>query len=596
MRWSAMILTARVIVLTVVASSTAAGQTPPAPQPGAKPVLEWRVLGPLSTSSRPTYYRAQLEVDYLAAAGGEPATRVGFDAPVEFEGRRFAWQPLRADSTGHGAFSSVFPGAAGPAVFYAAALVDSPGGRALLRLSAVSSTRVWLNGRLVTDILNPIRELNTESVTVPVQLAAGSNLLLLKVSQGARKPALFGAALLPGQTLAQLMLSWLPFLLVALLWAAVTVAASKLRRPVADPYPAGRLVCLDALRGFDMFWITGGGLVVMLLAEKSGNYALLEQLDHQTWNGFHFWDLIFPLFLFIVGTAIPYAFATRLATGGSRRTLYAHVFKRALSIFLVGLLLAGGLKRIGLGDLRVAGVLQRIAICYCASSLLYVHLGVKRIIGVSVAILLGYWAVMALVPVPGVGAGVYLPDLNLANWLDRQYLPGRMYQGTWDNEGILSTFPAVVTCLLGVLAGVWLRSSRAETRKVLGLVAAGAASIAVGWIWNLWLPVNKLLWTSSYVLVAGGWSLLLLALFYWVIDVRRWRGWSFPFVVVGANAIAVYAFEGFISFREVAARLAGGPIASAFGSYQGVWLALVTYALTWGALYWLYKRRIFIKL
>ena len=482
------------------------------------------------------------------------------------------------------------------AVFYAAALIDSPGEQVLLKLASVSSTRVWLNGRQVTDILNPIREMNTESVTVPVQLTAGSNLLLLKVSQGAKKAAGFGAALLPAQTATQRMLSWLPFLLVAVFWAVVTIVASKLRPTVPDAHPAGRLVCLDALRGFDMFWITGGGLVVMLLAQRSGNYALLEQLDHQTWNGFHFWDLIFPLFLFIVGTAIPFAFAKRLDEGGSRRALYVHVVKRSLTIFAVGLLLAGGLKRIGTGDLRIAGVLQRIAICYCVCSLLYVHLSIKKIIGVSVAILLGYWAVMAFVPVPGVGAGVYLPDLNLANWLDRQYLPGRMYQGTWDNEGILSTFPAIVTCLLGVLAGTWLRGSNTERRKTAGLVAAGVAAIAVGWIWDLWLPVNKLLWTSSYVLVAGGWSLLLLALFYWVIDVKQWRRWSFPFVVIGANAIAIYAFEGFISFREVATRLVGGPIASTFGSYQGVWLALATYVVAWGALYWLYKRRIFIKL
>jgi predicted acyltransferase len=596
MRWSAIILSASVIVLAAVASSTALGQSSREPQPDVKPVLEWRVLGPLATSSRSTFYRAQLEVDYLAATGGERAAHLAFDAPVDFEGRRYAWQPLRTDSTGHGDFSSVFPGAAGPAVFYAAALIDSPGEKVLLKLSAVSSTRVWLNGRQVADILNPIRELNTESVTVPVQLTAGTNLLLLKISQGAKKPAQFAAALQPGQTPAQVMLSWLPFLLLVAFWAAVTFGATKLWGAVPDGHPAGRLVCLDALRGFDMFWITGGGLVVMLLAEKSGNYALLEQLDHQTWNGFHFWDLIFPLFLFIVGAAIPFAFAKRLEAGGSRGAIHAHIVKRSLTIFVVGLILAGGMKRIGLGDLRIAGVLQRIAIGYCVSALLYVHLSVKKIALLSVAILLGYWAVMAFAPVPGVGAGVYLPDLNFAHWLDRQYLPGRMYQGTWDNEGIISTIPAIVTCLLGVLAGTWLRSSHTETRKTLGLVAAGVTSLAAGWIWNLWFPVNKLLWTSSFVLVAGGWSLLLLALFYWVIDVRQWRRWSFPFVVIGANAIAVYAFEGFINFREVGARLAGGPVASGFGSYQGVWQALVTYAVTWGALYWLYKRRIFIKL
>ena len=360
-----------------------------------------------------------------------------------------------------------------------------------------------------------------------------------------------------------------------------------------------RLRSLDALRGFDMMWIIGSREILEALSRSidwPALHWLSGQTEHVEWHGFTFWDLIFPLFLFIVGTAIPFAFANRLATGGSRRALYVHIVKRSLTIFAVGLLLAGGLKRIGSGDLRIAGVLQRIAICYGISALLYLQLTVKKIAWLSIAILLGYWAVMAFVPVPGVGAGVYLPDLNLANWLDLHYLPGRMYQGTWDNEGILSTFPAIVTCLLGVFAGTWLRSSNTETRKTMGLVAAGVASLAVGWIWDYWLPVNKLLWTSSYVLVAGGWSLLLLALFYWVIDVRQWRGWSFPFVVIGANAIAVYAFEGFISFREIATRLAGGPVASLFGTYQGVWLALITYALTWGALYWLYNRRIFIKL
>ena len=147
-------------------------------------------------------------------------------------------------------------------------------------------------------------------------------------------------------------------------------------------------------------------------------------------------------------------------------------------------------------DLRIAGVLQRIAICYFASALVYLHLNARKIVWLSAGILLGYWAVMALVPVPGAGAGVYLPDLNLANWLDLHYLPGRMYQGTWDNEGILSTFPAVVTCLLGVLAGTWLRSPHTETRKVRGLLLSGIGALAAGWIWHLAFPVNKLLWTS----------------------------------------------------------------------------------------------------
>jgi predicted acyltransferase len=204
---------------------------------------------------------------------------------------------------------------------------------------------------------------------------------------------------------------------------------------------------------------------------------------------------------------------------------------------------------------------------------------------------------MALVPAPGSGAGIYLPDRNLANWLDLHYLPGRMYQGTWDNEGILSTFPAIVTCLLGVMAGCWLRAPRpTDTRKVLGLVVAGVASLGLGWIWDVAFPVNKLLWTSSYVLVAGGLSSLLLALFYWVLDVKKWRRWSFPFIVIGANAIGVYAFAGFINFSDVAGRLAGGNLAAMFGPYSALWLAVVKYVLIWSLLYWLYKRRIFIKL
>ncbi len=589
MRLAAAVLTG--MTLTV----TAAAQEPPGHPSPRQPVLEWHLLGPLSTPARPAYYRAQLEVDYLAGAGTERSATLAFDAPVVFEGRTYSWRPLRADDTGKSEIVSAFPDASGAAVFYAAAAIDSPGGPALLDLSSVNSQRAWLNGRQVADILNPIREMDSDSVIIPVKFEAGKNLLLLKVSQAAKKPAEFGAAVLPAPTLGQRLVAWLPFALILLAWAAIAVGAERVRAGAPDAYAPGRLVSIDALRGFDMFWITGGGLVVMLLAQKSGNYALLDQLDHQTWNGFHFWDLIFPLFLFIVGASIPFAFARRLDSGASPRSLHGHVLRRSLTIFAVGLFLAGGLKRMPLADLRLAGVLQRIAICYGASALLYLHLNVRRIAWVSAGVLVGYWAVMALVPVPGVGAGIYLPDLNLANWLDFHYLPGRMYQGTWDNEGILSTFPAVVTCLLGVLAGSWLRSPHAEMRKVQGLLLAGVASLAAGWMWHLVFPVNKLLWTSSYVLVAGGWSLLLLALFYWVLDVKKWRRWSFPFIVIGANAIAVYAFEGLINFREAAARLAGGHVAALFGAYRDVWLALVTYLLIWGTLYWLYKRRIFIK-
>ena len=578
-----------------LAAADASAQT--AQPPESRPVLDWQILGPLSTSTRSSYYRAQLEVDYLAAVGGETSARLAFELPVEFEGKSSSWQPFRAGEAGPVDIRGAFPDAAGPAVFYAAATVESAGGRALLKLSSVTSQRVWLNGRQITDILNPIREMETESVTLPVTLVAGRNQLLLKLSRTAKKSAVFGVAVLPGQTSGQWAMSWLPFLLLVGAWAAVAIVAEKIRAGRPDGYAPDRLVSLDALRGFDMFWITGGGLVMMLLAAQAGNFPLLEQLDHQTWNGLHFWDLIFPLFLFIVGAAIPFAFAKRLDAGASPSSLHGHVLRRSLAIFMVGIFLAGGLKRTAFADLRIAGVLQRIAICYFAAALLYLHVNIRKIVWLAAGILLGYWAVMALVSVPGSAAGIYLPDRNLANWLDLHYLPGRMYQGTWDNEGILSTFPAVVTCLLGVMAGCWLRAPRATgPRKALGLAVAGVVSLGLGWIWDLGFPVNKLLWTSSYVLVAGGWSLLLLALFYWVLDVKKWRRWAFPFVVIGANAIGVYAFAGFIKFSDVAARLAGGNLAAMFGPYATLWLALVEYVLIWSLLYWLYKRRIFIRL
>jgi hypothetical protein len=298
---------------------TAAAQEPPGHSSPRQPVLEWHLLGPLSTPTRPPYYRAQLEVDYLAGAGTERSATLAFDAPVVFEGRTYTWRPLHADDAGKGEIVSAFPGASDAAVFYAAAVIDSPGGPALLDLSSVNSQRAWLDGRQVADILNPIREMDSDSVIVPVKFAAGKNLLLLKLSQAAKKPAEFGAAVLTAPTLGQRLLAWLPFALIILVWGAIAVGAERVRADAPDAYAPGRLVSIDALRGFDMFWITGGGLVVMLLARTSGNYALLDQLDHQTWNGFHFWDLIFPLFLFIVGASIPFAFARRLDSGASPR-------------------------------------------------------------------------------------------------------------------------------------------------------------------------------------------------------------------------------------------------------------------------------------
>ena len=188
------------------------------------------------------------------------------------------------------------------------------------------------------------------------------------------------------------------------------------------------------------------------------------------------------------------------------------------------------------------------------------------------------------------------PDNNLANWIDFHYLPGNLYQGTWDNEGILSTIPAVVTCMIGILTGQWLRSSKSQNEKAAGLFMGSISFLVIGFFWGFLFPINKLLWSSSYVLIAGGWSLMLLGIFYWVIDVKGYRKWAFPFVVIGANAIATYAIRPFIKFADIASRIAGGNVAAIFGNYQSLWLSAITYLLIWLVVYWLYKKKIFIKL
>jgi predicted acyltransferase len=202
---------------------------------------------------------------------------------------------------------------------------------------------------------------------------------------------------------------------------------------------------------------------------------------------------------------------------------------------------------------------------------------------------------MKFVPVPGIGAGLLIPDYNWANYLDFHFLPGSLYVGTWDNEGYLSTIPAVATAMLGIFTGYWLKSKNSPNKKALGLLVGGIISILLALVWDIWFPINKLLWSSSYVLFAGGWSMILLSLFYWVIDVKGYRKWAFPFVVIGVNAIAIYFFGGYISFSGFAKRVVGGMWVTAAGHYGPLLIATATYLATWYLLYWLYKKKIFIK-
>ncbi len=387
-----------------------------------------------------------------------------------------------------------------------------------------------------------------------------------------------------------------------------TITVGTQNQAKAIPSPSERLLSLDALRGFDMFWIVGGDVLLKAVAHWANWPAkgwIDDQLEHVEWEGFHFYDLIFPLFLFLVGVVLPFSLGKLREQGAPRSRIYWRVARRTVLLFALGLVhnefLQLGFYKPPLGfdfgAVRLAGVLQRIAICYGVAALIVLHTRPRGQAAVAAALLLGYWALLAFVPAPGSAAGDYSRYGNLAGYVDAHYLPGKIlkaYYGYGDNEGFLSTIPAVATALLGALAGHWLRSGRPGAQKVLGLAAAGAACLLLGWAWGFWFPIIKNLWTSSFVLFAGGWSLLLLALFYGIIDVLRWRAWAFFFVVIGANAITIYLLPQAIDFARVGHFFLGGVERHA-GAFAPVVAAMGVVAAEWLLLLYLYRRRLFLR-
>jgi len=359
----------------------------------------------------------------------------------------------------------------------------------------------------------------------------------------------------------------------------------------------GRVASIDALRGFDMMWITGGEDVIHALNKVIHHpvmKAVDEQFQHARWEGFHFYDLIFPLFLFIVGLVLPFSLTRRLEAGANRAKIYRHLVRRLLLLLVLGWVYYG-LLDFHLHDLRLAGVLQRIAVCYFLAALLVMNTSARGQALTASAVLLLYWAVMMLAPVPGFGAGVLTPDGNLGAWVDQHLLPRPYCCNVYgDAEGILSTFPAVCTTLFGVLAGHWLRTDQSGNRKALGLALAGVSSLLAGLIWGHWFPVIKYLWSSSYVLMASGWSLLITALFYYIIDVRGYQRWSFFFTVIGMNAITIYLARRLFDFDALANVFVHG-----FIGYLGVWMpvgmAVSSLAVGWLLLWFLYRQKIFLK-
>jgi len=409
---------------------------------------------------------------------------------------------------------------------------------------------------------------------------------------------------------------------------------------------------VDALRGFDMFWIIGADSLVYALNRMSDNTAtglLKQQLDHVEWEGFRFYDLIFPLFVFIVGVSLVFSLTSAIQKVG-RAAAVKRIFIRSVLLFAIGIFYSGGISS-PWPDIRLTGVLNRIAIAYFFSGLFFCFFKPRALVAICVGILAGYWALMSFVPIRDVQltksnlatlaeqagdteaaalirsrgnpsastnraawaaaekiyygttnrvTGAFDQGRNVSDHFDFKYLPARKYDVYYDPEGILSHTPAIATCLLGVFAGLLLRSNNYCGKwKVIYLLAAGALAIALGWLWGLQFPVIKKIWTSSYVLVAGGYSAILLGTFYAVIDVCDFRKWAQPFVWVGMNAITLYLFGDIVG--GFSRRFVGGDVRNFLDAHLArgageMLICIVGLLLCFWFARFLYNRKIFLRL
>ncbi len=365
-----------------------------------------------------------------------------------------------------------------------------------------------------------------------------------------------------------------------------------------------RLVSLDAFRG-----LTIAGMV---LVNNPGSWShIYWPLGHAAWHGWTPTDLIFPFFLFIVGVSITLALGPRREESSSQRDLYLKIVKRSLIIFALGLFL-NGFPYFHLSEVRIPGVLQRIAICYLFASLIFLRTNVKTQAFIFIALLLVYWLVMMLIPAPGFAAGDLSKEGSIASFIDRKLLGKHIWvQGrVYDPEGLLSTIPAVATTLLGVLTGHVLRSGKSQYEKVALMFLVGMCWVVVGWAWNPFFPINKSLWTSSYVLFTGGMAMQLLAFCYWLIDVKSYRTWAKPLVVFGVNAIALFVGTGLMAKLMGLIKLPkpdGSQTALKTWLYTRLFASwalpinaslafAIAFILLWLGLMWiLYRRKIFIK-
>lgn len=374
----------------------------------------------------------------------------------------------------------------------------------------------------------------------------------------------------------------------------------------------GRLVSLDILRGFVMFWIMSGEHIVHALAKAAPIPVFVwmsSQLHHTDWNGVTFYDMIFPIFLFVAGVSMPYSFDKKMSVAGvtsprqlpakEKQKIYLSMLKRTCILLFLGFVVNGLLRFDGYEQTRFASVLGRIGLAWFFAGIIYLNFDFKKQLFWLVVILFGYYFTLKLVPVPNFGAGILTPEGSFASYFDQQFLPGRLHSKVYDPEGLFSTIPAIATALIGVFLGTFLKSTAKDfstNKKLLIMILSAVVLMGIGLLWNYDFPINKRLWSSSFVCYVGGFSILLFAFFHLVIDVMGFQKWAFPLLLIGSNSILIYmAFEGLVDFGHTAQFVFGGIIKYLPFLWQPVFTAVSVTVVQLILLYFLYKRKLFLK-
>jgi predicted acyltransferase len=374
----------------------------------------------------------------------------------------------------------------------------------------------------------------------------------------------------------------------------------------------GRLISLDALRGFVMFWIMSGEHVIHALAKAAPIPVFIwmsSQLHHAEWNGITFYDMIFPVFLFVAGVSMPFSFEKKIHLAGvksakdlpkeEKRKIYLSMLRRTAILLVLGFVVNGLLRFEGLDHTRLASVLGRIGLAWFFAGIIYLNFDFKKQLIWFFGILIGYYAAMKWIPVPDFGAGVLTKEGSLEAYIDRLLLPGRLHSTVYDPEGIFSTLPAISTALLGVFVGTFLKVKSSFSIKIRLLLMALAAVILIfaGLIWDNNFPINKHLWTSSFVCFVGGFSILFFVFFYVIIDLFGFHKWAFPLILIGSNSILIYiAAEGLVDFKHTADYVFGGLIQYTSIAWQPFFAALSVTVVQLLLLYFLYKKKWFLKI